>query len=119
MEKLLRLCCCINCNILLNHNTVISVKRYKAGVHRSKCTPAEILSLPIISAFFLVLLLLCLLLLFLTQTFTNGACFRFLIEQICHITLAVVHHYRGNLADFLHAILLAPFIYIMIPLGEK
>ena len=25
----------------------------------------------------------------------------------------------GNLADFLHAILLAPFIYIMIPLGEK
>ena len=56
---------------------------------------------------------------FLTQTFTNGACFRFLIEQICHITLAVVRHYRGNLADFLHAILLAPFIYIMIPLGEK
>lgn len=30
----------------------------KAGVHHSKCTPAEILTLPTVSAFLLVLLLL-------------------------------------------------------------
>ena len=35
----------------------------KVGVHRSKCTPTEILSLPTVSAFLLVLLLLCLLVL--------------------------------------------------------
>ena len=64
----------------------------KAGVHRSKCTLAENLSLPTVSAFLFVLL--CLLLLFLPQTFTNEACFRFLMKQICHIPLAVVHHHR-------------------------
>lgn len=64
----------------------------KVGVHRSKCTPTEILSLPTVSAFLLVLLLLCLLLLFLTQTFTDRAFFSFLMEQICHIPFAVVHH---------------------------
>ena len=36
----------------------------------------------------------CLLLLLLTQTFTNGVCLRFLVEQICHVTLAVVHQRR-------------------------
>ena len=66
----------------------------KAGVHRSKCTPAEILSFPTVSAFLFGLLLPCLLLLLLTQTFTNGVCLRFLVEQICHVTLAVVHQRR-------------------------
>ncbi len=65
-----------------------------AGVHRSKCTPAEILSFPTVSAFLFVLFLLCLLLLLPTQTFTDGTCSRFLVEQTCHIPLAVVHHHR-------------------------
>jgi len=40
-------------------------------------------------------LLLCLLRFFATaQTFTDGACFRFLMEQICHIPFAVVHYHR-------------------------
>ena len=38
-------------------------------------------------------LLLCLLRFFATaQTFTDGACFRVLMEQICHIPFAVVHY---------------------------
>ena len=64
---------------------LLTIKQKKAGVHRSKCTPAEILSLPTVSAFLLVLLLLCLL--FLAQTFTDGACLRILMEQICHLPL--------------------------------
>ena len=63
-------------------------------MHRSKCTPAEILSLPTVSIFRLVLLLLCLLLLLPANEFTHRAYFRFLMEQICHITLAVVHQHR-------------------------
>lgn len=57
----------------------------KAGVHRSKCTPDEILSLPTVSAFLFVLLLLCLPLLFLKQMFADGACFCFFMEQICYM----------------------------------
>lgn len=33
-------------------------------------------------------------LLFLTQTFTDRTCFRFLMEQICYVPPAVVHHHR-------------------------
>ena len=78
----------------MKNSTSFTNKIEKAGVHRSKCTPAEILSFPTVSAFLLVLFLLCLLLLLPTQTFTDGACFRFLMEQICHVTLAVVHQHR-------------------------
>ena len=63
----------------------------KAGAHRIKCTPAVISSFPTVSAFLLVLFLLLLLLM---QTFTDGAFFSFLMEQVCHIPFAVVHHHR-------------------------
>ena len=66
----------------------------KAGVHRSKCTPDEILSLPTVSDFLFVLLLLCLPLLFLKQMFADGACFCFFMEQICYMPLAVIHHHQ-------------------------
>lgn len=63
-------------------------------MHRSKYTPAEILSFPTVSVFLFGLLLLCLPLLFLPQTLTDGTCLRFLMEQICHIPLAVMHDHR-------------------------
>ena len=63
-------------------------------MHRSKCTPAEILSFPTVSISLLVLLLLCLLLLFPVNELPHRAYFRFFVEQTCHITLAVVHQHR-------------------------
>ena len=32
--------------------------------------------------------------LLLKQTFTDGSCLRFLMKQICYITLTVAHHHR-------------------------
>lgn len=66
----------------------------KSGSASFKMHSRKNLSFPTVFAFLFGLLLLCLLLLFLPQTFTDGACFRFLVKQICHITLAVVHHHR-------------------------
>ena len=73
-------------------STVFANEHKKAEVHFERCTSAEILLFPSVSTFLLVLLLL--LLLFLAQMFTDRACFRFLVEQICHVTLAVVHNHR-------------------------
>ena len=42
----------------MRNSTGFTNKTEKSGVHRSKCTPAEILSLPTVSIFLLVLLLL-------------------------------------------------------------
>ena len=56
---------------------------------KNKNVVAYILSFPSVSAVLLVLLLLCLL--FLTQMFTDGASFRFLMKYISNIPLAVVY----------------------------
>ena len=42
----------------MKNSTGFTNKTEKSGVHRSKCTPAEILLLPTVSIFLLVLLLL-------------------------------------------------------------
>ena len=77
----------------MKNSTGFTNKTEKSGVHRSKCTPAEILSLPTVSIL-LVLLLLWLLLLFPANELPNRTCIWFFMEQICHITLAVVHQHR-------------------------
>lgn len=78
----------------MNFSTLFLHKAKKAGVHRSKCTPAESLSFPTVSDFLFSLLLPCLLLLLLTQTLTDGVHFLILMEQTCHIPFTVVHHHR-------------------------